>query len=104
MHYRIINSALKTCEKSNFVKHPMGCVIFKGSKIVSSGANLVMGSGKATLHAEQNAIEQLARRHGKLRQLRQLLNKTPIKTRKANTHMDSLPVYFYPQYRKGRKL
>lgn len=101
MNYRIINSALKTCEKSNFVKHPMGCVIFKGNKIVSSGANLMIGSGKATLHAEQNAIEQLARKHGKLRKLRQILSKHGIKTRKTNMHMDSLTVYSYPQCRKG---
>jgi tRNA(Arg) A34 adenosine deaminase TadA len=104
MNYRIINSALRTCEKSNFSKHPMGCVIFKGNKIVSSGANLILGSGKATLHAEQNAIEQLVRRHGKLRQLRQSLSKHSIKTRKTNMHMDSLPVYSYPQCRQGRKL
>ena len=101
MNYRVINSALKTCEKSNFSKHPMGCVIFKGNKIISSGANLVIGSGKATLHAEQNAIEQLARKHGKLRQLRSILSKHYIKTKKINMHMDSLNVYSCLQYRKG---
>ena len=104
MHYRIINTALKTCEKSNFSKHPMGCVIFKGSKIVSSGSNLLIGSGKATLHAEQNAIEQLARKHNKLKQLRHCLNKSSIKTRKSNMHIDTLNVYSCPQYRKGGKI
>jgi tRNA(Arg) A34 adenosine deaminase TadA len=89
MNSKIINSALKYSEKSNFTKHPMGCVIFKGNKIVSSGYNMILGSGRATLHAEQNAIEQLARRHNRLRHLRKLLTK------------NSLIPYLEPQCRKG---
>ena len=97
MNHRIINAALETSTKSNFKKHPMGCVIFKGSKIITSGANLVFGSGKATLHAEQNAIEQLARKYGKLKYLRKLLNR-------PETIKDTLNDYSKSQCRKGRCL
>ena len=105
MNSKIINSALKYSEKSNFLKHPMGCVIFKGNKIVSSGYNMILGSGRATLHAEQNAIEQLARRHNRLRDLRKLLTNDLVKNSTKNSakfsQKDSLTPYLEPQYRKG---
>ena len=96
MNSKIINSALKYSEKSNFSKHPMGCVIFKGNKIISSGYNMVLGSGKATIHAEQLAIEQLARKHNRLRHLRKLLN--------FCSNFSSVNNYNYSQYRKGGTL
>ena len=96
MNSKIINSALKYSEKSNFTKHPMGCVIFKGNKIISSGYNMILGSGKATLHAEQCAIEQLARRHNRLRDLRKLLS--------FASKAFSLKSYSSVQYRKGGTL
>lgn len=100
MNSKIINSALKYSEKSNFTKHPMGCVIFKGNKVISSGYNMILGSGKATLHAEQLAIEQLARRHNRLKDLRKLLKQN----QKTSPYSKSLNHYVSPQYRKGKSL
>jgi tRNA(Arg) A34 adenosine deaminase TadA len=104
LKHRIVKAALETSRKSNFTKHPMGCVIFKGNEIVSSGCNLMFGSGSTTLHAEQNAIEQLARRHGRLRHLRRLLNKSPLSTTMGVSHVDSLLPYGRQSCRKDRTL
>jgi tRNA(Arg) A34 adenosine deaminase TadA len=105
MNSKIINRALKYSEKSNFLKHPMGCVIFKGNKVVSSGYNMILGSGRATLHAEQLAIEQLARRHNRLRDLRKLLTNDLVKNSTKNSakisQKHSLIPYLEPQCRKG---
>ena len=104
MKHRIIQAALDTSRKSNFAKFPMGCVIFKGNKIVSSGCNMMFGSGVTTLHAEQNAIEQLARRHGRLRHLRRLLIKSPSVPFRSTVHMDSLSPYFESSCRQGHSI
>lgn len=60
----IVKIAIKEAEKSNF-KHRHGCVIFKGSKIISSGYNELRHCWKLdnkykkwknSLHAEQKTI------------------------------------------------
>jgi tRNA(Arg) A34 adenosine deaminase TadA len=104
MKHRIVQAALETSRKSNFTKFPMGCVIFKGNKIVSSGCNLMFGTGDTTLHAEQNAIEQLARRYGRLKRLRRLLNKTPSVSPRSVVHMDSLSPCFESPCRQGHSI
>jgi tRNA(Arg) A34 adenosine deaminase TadA len=104
MKHRIIQAALATSRKSNFAKFPMGCVIFKGNKIVSSGCNLMFGSGDTTLHAEQNAIEQLARKYGRLKSLRRLLNKTPVASPRSVVQTDALLPCFESSCRQGRTL
>ncbi len=101
LNRRIISAALSSCKKSNFCR-PMGCVIFRGKKVISEGANMIMGSGKATLHAEQNAIEQILRRHGLLRTFRHIMTKLPLTRAMCGGHMDSLPVTAEPSCRQGR--
>lgn len=93
MNFKILSKALLTCNKSNFYKHQMGCVVFQGKRVIETGCNLALGSGRATLHAEANAIEKLARRHGLLRHLRSLLTKKY-----------SLKTCSHSQYRKCRNL
>jgi len=93
MNFRIFCRAMQTSTKSNYDKHQMGCVIFKGKKIVSTGYNLVFGSGKASLHAEAHAMENLARKHGVLKDLRKNL-RNPYSLKKGEKS----------QYRKERKL
>jgi deoxycytidylate deaminase len=60
----IVKIAIKEAEKSNF-KHRHGCVIFKNSKIISTGFNEIRHCWKLdrkykkwvnSLHAEQKAI------------------------------------------------
>ena len=101
MNRRIVSAALSSCKKSNFSK-PMGCVIYRGKKVISEGANMIMGSGKATLHAEQNAIEQILRRHGLLRPFRHIMNKLPVTREMFGGHMSALPVMIEPACRQGR--
>jgi tRNA(Arg) A34 adenosine deaminase TadA len=103
--YRFVSAALKASLASNFTKQPMGCVVYRGNKIVVSGYNSRFGSGKATLHAEQHAIEQLARRHRLLPNLRKLLKTydTPI-VEPCTVSPCSLPLYEIQAYRKDRKL
>ena len=101
MNRRIISAAMSSCKRSNFSK-PMGCVIYRGKKIISEGANMIMGSGKATLHAEQNAIEQILRRHGLLRAFRHIMSKLPVTRDMCGGHMDSLPITVEPACRQGR--
>jgi tRNA(Arg) A34 adenosine deaminase TadA len=101
MNRRIVSAALTSCKKSNFSK-PMGCVIYRGKKVISEGANMIMGSGKATLHAEQNAIEQILRRHGLLRPFRHIMNKLPVTREMFGGHMDTLSVMAEPACRQGR--
>jgi len=64
VHEIIIKAAIKEAEKSNF-KHRHGCIIFKGSKIVSAGFNEIRYCQRLerkyrkwvnSLHAEQKAI------------------------------------------------
>jgi deoxycytidylate deaminase len=74
----MIHTALEAALKSNFTKQPMGCAIFDGNKIVATGCNYFCGSGHSTMHAEADAIEKLARRHGLLRPLRRMLSSIPI--------------------------
>lgn len=102
MNRRILSAAITSCRKSNFNKQPMGCVIYRGKKVISEGANIIFGSGKATLHAEQNAIEQILRRHGLLRTFRHILTKIPVTRPMCGGHMDSLPVIVEPTCRQGR--
>jgi tRNA(Arg) A34 adenosine deaminase TadA len=71
---KILNTALYTSSKSDYKKHPMGCVIFKGSKVISKGYNFVCANGTMTMHAEAHALEQLIRRHGLLRNFRKTLS------------------------------
>ena len=103
--YRFISAALKASLDSNFTKQPMGCVVYKGNKIIVSGYNSKLGSGKATLHAEQHAIEQLARRHRLLPYLRKLLKSydTPIVTPHTISPC-SLPLCQISECRKDRNL
>jgi len=60
----ILKTAIKQAERSNF-KHRHGCVVFKGSKIISIGFNEIRHCWKLdkkykrwvnSLHAEQKAI------------------------------------------------
>jgi deoxycytidylate deaminase len=78
MSFRMIHTALAAALNSNFTKQPMGCAIFEGRKIVATGCNYFCGSGHSTMHAEADAIEKLARRHGLLRSLRRMLSSIPI--------------------------
>jgi len=105
VNQKILDAALIISKKSNFVKQPMGCVAARGKKIIASGYNSIYGSGKATLHAEQHVIEQLARRHRLLPHLRKLLKMydTPKITTKTISSF-TLPVYGELQCRKDRKL
>jgi tRNA(Arg) A34 adenosine deaminase TadA len=75
-----LTAALTAALESNFPKQPMGCAIFEGNKIVATGCNYFCGSGHSTMHAEADAIEKLARRHGLLRPLRRMLSSIPIST------------------------
>ena len=105
MSFRMIHSALEASLKSNFLKQQMGCVVYRGKKIIVSGYNSRFGSGKATLHAEQHAIEQLARRHRLLPHLRKLLKmyQTPDIPTKTISHCHLLP-YEIQSCRKDRTL
>ena len=76
MNVRALSLALKEAEKSK-ERHKIGAVIFKGSKIISSGHNSLRGCSKIpekykrfphSLHAEQCAI----------------LNTTPEKCKRAS--------------------
>lgn len=78
MSSRMVRIALEAALNSNFTKQPMGCAIFDGRKIVAKGCNYFCGSGHSTMHAEADAIEKLARRHGLLRPLRRMLSSIPI--------------------------
>jgi tRNA(Arg) A34 adenosine deaminase TadA len=101
MNRRIISAALSYLGDSNFSKK-MACVIYHGKKVLSGGANMILGSGKATLHAEQNAIEQILRRHGLLRTFRHIMTKLPVTREMCGGHMDSLPVTVEPSCRQDR--
>lgn len=68
MHLGIMNKAVDEAESSEYEPYKMGAVIFKGSRILSSGHNEIRGNGKIhpkyknfdnTLHAEQSAILDL---------------------------------------------
>jgi deoxycytidylate deaminase len=102
---KILDAALIISKKSNFKKQPMGCVAAQGKRIIASGYNSIYGSGKTTLHAEQHVIEQLARRHRLLPNLRKLLKMydTPKVNSKSISQV-TLPVYGEPQCRKDRTL
>ena len=102
---RILETALKESRKSNISIQQMGCVIFKGNKIISKGFNQVYdrNSSKpkaiATIHAEMNTIENLARKHNILKDFRKLL----ISTRGCcPTEICSLKASLNLPYRKGR--
>ena len=75
---RMIHVALDAALNSNFKKQPMGCAIFDGRKIVATGCNYFCGSKNSTMHAEADAIEKLARRHGLLKPLRRMISSIPI--------------------------
>ena len=75
MHKYIIKYAIQEAQKSEF-KFRHGCVIFKGSKVISTGYNgsikglphcdeagheMVDGHCIRTTHAEANAIAQAAK-------------------------------------------
>lgn len=76
---RILEVALKESKKSNIAIQQMGCVIYKGKQIISKGFNQVydrnseVPAGKASIHAEMNTIENLARKHNLLKDFRKLL-------------------------------
>ncbi len=91
---KIMDSAFTASLKSNFTKQPMGCIVFKGKKVVSEGYNYVYGSGRATIHAEAFALENLARRHGLLSTYRHLIS----------NYSCSLKAKVRPQCRKDRTL
>ena len=99
MSFRKIQIALNASLHSTFSKQPMGCAIFEGTKVVAKGCNYFCGSGHSTMHAEADAIEKLARRHGLLKPLRKMLSSIPMAS--------DVPSYLFraysePQYRKGR--
>ncbi len=106
MSFRMVHSALEASDNSNFDKsRRMGCVAYLKKKPVVYGFNSKIGSGKATLHAEQHVIEQLARRHRLLPNLRKLLMmyETPDVPTKTISHC-RLPPYEIQPYRKDRTL
>jgi len=79
---KILNTALHTSLNSDYKKHPMGCVIYKGSKIVSKGYNFLCANGKMTIHAEAHALEQIVRRHGLLKIFRKMLTSLKVDSSK----------------------
>ena len=94
-----LDAALSAALNSDFKKQPMGCAILDRLEIVARGYNYTCGSGHSTMHAEADAIEKLARRHGLLRPLRRMLSSIPI-----SSHV---PEYFVKaskelQCRQGR--
>jgi len=102
---RILETALKESKKSNIPIQQMGCVIYKGKKIVSKGYNQVydrnseIPKGKASIHAEMNTIENLARKHNVLKDFRRLL----VNTRGyCPSEICSLKTSLKLPYRKGR--
>jgi len=98
----MIEKALNASFNSNFDKpRRMGCVAYLKKKPIVYGFNSKIGSGKATLHAEQHAIEQLARRHRLLPSLRKLLRiyETPDVPSKTISHCH-LPAYEIQPCRK----
>lgn len=68
MHLGIIERAIEEANSSIYEPYKMGAVIFKGSRILSSGCNEIRGNGRIhpkyknfdnTIHAEQAAILSL---------------------------------------------
>ena len=99
MSFRKIQIAFQASIHSTFTKQPMGCAIFEGKKVVAKGCNYFCGSGHSTMHAEADAIEKLARRHGLLKPLRKMLSSIPIA---SDIPSYLVRAYSMPQYRKGR--
>jgi deoxycytidylate deaminase len=101
---RILEAALKESRKSNITIQQMGCVIYKGKQVISKGFNQVYDrnspspKAKATIHAEMDTIENLARKHNILKDFRKLL----ISTRGyCPSEICSLKLFVKPAYRKG---
>ena len=99
MSFRKIQIALNASIHSTFTKQPRGCAIFDGKKLVAKGCNYFCGSGHSTMHAEADAIEQLARRHGLLKPLRKMLSSIPIA---SDVPSYLVRPYSVSHYRKGR--
>lgn len=68
MYLGIIERAIEEANSSDYEPYKIGAVIFKGSRILSSGYNEIRGNGKIhpkhknfdnTIHAEQAAILNL---------------------------------------------
>lgn len=68
MYLGIIDRAIEEAKQSEYHPYKMGAVLFKGSRILSSGHNEIRGNGKIhpkykyfdnTIHAEQAAILNL---------------------------------------------
>jgi deoxycytidylate deaminase len=102
---RILGLALRESKKSNISIQQMGCVIFKGNQIISKGFNQVYDRNSerpkaiATIHAEMNTIENLARKHNLLKEFRRLL----VATRGyCPSEVCSLKTSMKLPYRKGR--
>jgi len=102
MRFRILDLALRESQKSNIVAKEMGCVIFKGKQIISRGynyvyeRNIIKPPASATMHAEMTSIENLARKHNMIKDLRKLL----VNTKAYNTSIVSPRLI--KQCRKGR--
>ena len=68
MHVGVLKKAIEEAELSEYHPYKIGAVVFKGSRILSSGHNELRGNGKIhpkyknfenSLHAEQAAILNL---------------------------------------------
>lgn len=68
MHIGTLKKAIEEAESSCYIPHRIGAVIFKGSRILSSGHNELRGNGKIhpkykhfdnSIHAEQAAVLDL---------------------------------------------
>jgi deoxycytidylate deaminase len=102
MRFRILDLALRESRKSNITTKEMGCVIFKGNQIISRGynyiyeRNILKPPAFATMHAEMTSIENLARKHNMIKDLRKLLVNTKV------YNPCTVNVRLQKQYRKDR--
>lgn len=89
MRFRILNLALREARKSNIHSKGMGCVIYRGNKVISKGYNQVYDrnsekpKGLATMHAEMSSIEDLARKLNLIKDLRKLLVSSRVYTQSS---------------------